>query len=436
MTPPAKLLNRNFFLLWQGQFVSQLGSQAFAIAMMFWIKHETGSATLMGMLMMASTIPSVLLGPVAGTFADHHSRKLIIVWCDILNGLAVLTLAGLLFLAPEKTDFAIVWLFVVSVFLMTVSTFFRPAISAAIPDLVPADKLTAANSMNQFSMQLSGFLGQGAGGVLYRVLGAPMLFLIDGVSYLFSAFSEAFITIPQTIPEKTKGIRASWERFKTDTIAGFRFVWDSSGLKSLFGVAAFLNFLLVPIMVLLPFFVEDFLHATPDWFGYMMAGFGVGAMIGYVAAGAIKVSGRPRAAVVISALIVMSALFMSIGFATGPKVALVLFVALGLTNGLVNINIATVIQITTPSEIRGRVMGLLGTIAGGLTPIAMGLSGVVADLVDQNIPLIIIVCGAASTALSIAIAFNRHFRQFLAYEPPPATPESATAAAEDPQSNQ
>jgi len=435
MTPPAKLLNRNFLLLWQGQFVSQLGSQAFAIAMMFWIKHETGSATLMGMLMMASTIPSVLLGPVAGTFADHHSRKLIIVWCDILNGLAVLTLAGLLFLAPDNTDLAIVWLFIVSVFLMTVSAFFRPAISAAIPDLVPTDKVAGANSMNQFSMQLSTFLGQGAGGVLFRLLGAPMLFLIDGLSYLFSAFSEAFITIPQTIPEKTKGLKASFERFKHDTMDGVRFVGKSSGLKTMFTVAAFLNFLLIPMIVLLPFLVEDHLHATTDWYGFMLAGFGVGAMAGFVVAGTVKFRGRTRSTLVIIALVIMSAIVASIGFTGSAKTAVGLFVAMGVVNGFININISTIIQVTTPSEIRGRVMGLLGTLSAGLAPIAMGLSGVVADLVDQDIPLIIKVSAGAATRLSIAVAVNRNFRDFLAYEPP-ATTDAATATAEDPQSNQ
>jgi len=324
----------------------------------------------------------------------------------------------MVFMAPDNIDFLIVWLFIISVLATIVSAFFRPAISAAIPDLVPPDKLASANSISQFSMQLSGFLGQGAGGVLYRVLGAPVLFLFDGLSYIFSAISEMFITIPQNIPEKTKGMRASWERFKTNTAAGFKFVWKSAGLRTLFGVAAFLNFLLTPVMVLLPFFVEDFLHATPDWYGYMMAGFGAGAMAGYVVAGSLRLSGRRRMKVVIVALIGMSLFFMSIGFMTGPMSALVLFVLLGVTNGMVNINIATVIQLTTPSEIRGRVMGLLGTLVGGLTPIAMGLSGVVADLVNQNIPIIIIFCGGSATVLSIALAFSRPYREFLAYVPP------------------
>jgi MFS family permease len=419
MAPPTKLLNKDFFLLWQGQFVSQIGSQAFAIAMMFWIKHETGSATLMGALMMASQIPSVLLGPVAGVWADSHSRKAIIVWCDALNGLAVLTLAGLLFLWPTATDTAIVWLFGVSVLVSTISAFFRPAIAASIPDLVPEAKVAAANSMNQFSIQLSGFLGMGSGGVLFRVLGAPVLFLIDGLSYIFSAISESFITIPQEIPERTRGLVAAFRKFRKDFIDGLRYVWGQAGLKSLFLIAAVLNFFLGPIGVLLPFYVEDYLHATPDWFGFMMAAFGVGAMVGYVAAGSLRPSGRVRAVMVIGGIILMAAFLASYSVVRSTWLAVTVSAAVGLCNGFVNINIVTIIQLTTPSGVRGRTMGLLGTLTGGLMPISMGLTGVITDLVDQNVPLMFAISGGTTTIIAALTSVNRHFRQFLAYEPPP-----------------
>src|SRR5947209_12481686 len=88
--PPARLWNRNFFLLWQGQTVSQFGNQAFAVAMMFWILENTGSASLMGLLMSLSILPGVLLAPFGGTFADRHSRVRILVVCDLIAGLGIL----------------------------------------------------------------------------------------------------------------------------------------------------------------------------------------------------------------------------------------------------------------------------------------------------------------------------------------------------------
>jgi len=414
---PAKLLNRNFFLLWQGQFVSQLGSQAFAIAMMFWIKHQTGSASLMGLLLMLSTLPSVILSPLAGTFADRHSRKKIIVWCDVINGLTVLTLAGLLIIKPNATELGIIWLFVVSLFASTIATFFRPAISASIPDLVPTDKVAGANSMNQFSLQLAAFIGQGSGGVLYRILGAPMLFLIDGISYLLSALSESFITIPQIIPEKAKNWRDTVKQFKVDTIEGLRYVVNNKGLRSLFLIAALLNFFIVPFMVLMPFFVEDFLHGTTDWFGYLMAAFGVGAMIGYTIAGTIKLRGEVRAIMIITAIILFCASMVLLANTRSLWTSLFIWVVVGLLNGFININIATILQLSTPTDIRGRVFGLLTTLSSGLTPIAMGLSGVVADLFDQNIPLIFTLSGSIATLFSLLVSFGKDFRNFLAYEP-------------------
>ena len=75
---PGKLWNRDFLLLWQGQLISQVGQRAFGLAMLFFVKEATGSATLMGLMMLLSAVPGVLLGPIGGTFADNFARKKIL----------------------------------------------------------------------------------------------------------------------------------------------------------------------------------------------------------------------------------------------------------------------------------------------------------------------------------------------------------------------
>jgi len=417
LTKPAKLWNRNFFLLWQGQFVSQLGNQAFSIAMMFWIKHQTGSATLMGLLMMLVHLPMVVLGPIAGTFADHYSRRKIIILCDLLAGVSVLALASLLFIFPHRTGLILILMFVVGLLLGAVRSFFNPAISAAIPDIVPSDKVAAANSLNQSSVQISTFIGQGLGGYLFVLLGAPLLILIDGITYLFSAFSESFITIPQILPEKSKVLKEKFALFKRDTLDGLKIVWKNTGMRSMFFMAAVLNFFIMPIIVLLPFYVEDYLGVTPDWYGYLLAGFGFGALLGYGVAGSVKISGQARTRTVIISLISLNVFLASLSVVTSSFLALAVWGIIGAANGFVNINIITLLQISIPSELRGRIFGLLTTLTAGLTPIALGLGGVIGDLTGRNIPLIFGSCGIILIVLSVILALLRPFRRFLSGEP-------------------
>lgn len=416
MKQPTKLLNLNFVLLWQGQFVSALGSQMAAIAVVFWIKHATGSAAAMGLIQMLACLPAVILGPVGGTFADRYSRRRIIILCDLLSGAALLSLAAVMFLLPESTGTTLVWLTAVFVLIGLISAFFQPAISAATPDLVPRSSITRANSLSQFSVQLSVFLGQGLGGTLFRLLGAPAVFLLDGLTFWFSAFSETFITIPQTIPEKSSGWRQRFQTFKQDTWDGFRYIWNKTGLRELVLVSAALGFFTMPVVVLLPFYVEDFLRVEADWYGYMVAAYGIGSLFGYVVTGWIRISGRSRCKFMLAFILLQSSGYGVLGMVREPFVAALLAFLGGAIGGFVTVHIMTAVQITTPTEIRGRTFGLLATISGTLAPVSMGLAGIVADLLSHNIPLIYLACGAAMTGVSLPLMWSKGVREFLSFE--------------------
>jgi MFS family permease len=428
-----KLLNRDFFLLWQGQFISRLGTQVMIVALVFWIKRATGSATLMGVMQMIATLPAVLLGPVGGTFADRYSRRSIIILSDILRGVAMLSLSALIFLRPSAVDLALAWLFAVLIVTATITAFFEPAISAAIPDLVPQSRLARANSLGQLSFQLSVFIGQGIGGTLFRLLGAPALFLINGLSYLVSATSESFISIPQVVSDTSTSWKEEFACFKRETVKGFRHVWRTDGLREMVFVSVFLVFFTTPVIVLLPFYVEDFLGARADWYGFMLAAYGAGSLIGYLTAGTLRLSGRARGRWMIAFIILQAAGYGLLGLIRDPVTALAFALLGGATGGFVTVHITTILQITTPGEMRGRVFGVLATISNSLAPVAMGLAGVVADAVNQNIPLIYISCGAAMTLLTLLVSLSRRFRDYLTRDHEAAPPPGFQASVISPE---
>lgn len=414
--PATRLMNKNFFLLWQGQFVSQLGAQAFTIAMMFWVKHTTGSASILGLLMMASALPGLVVGPIGGAIADRYSRRSIIIFGDLVRGLAVLTLAAVLFLQPQATTLILVWLGAVALLTGVVDGLFRPAVIAAIPDLVPDEKVEAANSLNKVTIDGSTLIGQTAGGFLFSILGPAWLFLLDGVTYLFSAASESFIRIPQTVPDSTGGVRERFAQVWDDLRGGLRYVWHTPGTRSLILLMPLFNSALGVIVVLFPFYVEDYLGRGPTWFGWLVGCFGAGALVGSLLAGAVRLPGPVRGRMVPAAALFYALAPMSLAWITTPTTALGAVAVAGMMNGFMNVHVVSALQRSTPSEMRGRVFGVMETLVLGLTPIAMGLTGVVTDLTGRDVPLVFLGCGVFMTVLALLLAFNPNVRAFLSVE--------------------
>jgi MFS family permease len=257
--------------------------------------------------------------------------------------------------------------------------------------------------------------------MLFRLWGAPLLVLINGLSFLVAAISECFIKIPQKIPESGGGRKERFKTFKKDIAEGLSYVWKEPGLKRLFFFSAIFNFFTMPVIVLLPFYVEDFLKVRIDWYGYLAAAFGVGVLIGSLSTGFIKLSGKTRMRLMISFAIFNSLTVGLLGFAPDVKVALILAFLIGALGSFNGINVATILQMSTPSEIRGRAFGLLHTLSGSIAPVGMGLGGFLYDLVNRNITLIYVSCGVVMVLLSFLVSTSREFRRFLAYEPQPAS---------------
>jgi len=423
---PARLLNRDFLLLWQGQFVSMLGSQAFSVAMIFWIKRQTDSASLLGLGMLSQWVPAILLGPFGGTVADRMSRRTILILADVVRGVAAIALAALVFLVPGRSGTILVGLLALSAIMGICDAFFRPAISAAIPDLVPEEDVTRANSANRLALDVSTFVGQGSGGVLFRLIGPGILFFVDGVTYLFSALAESLIRLPPPPPvPKTAGWREAGADYWREIKLGLRYVASRKGLRYLLFLSPLDSFFMITIVVLLPFYVEDFLHVKPDWYGFLVAAFGAGSFLGSITAGATNITGRRRTWAYLICAGGIGPAAVAFGFARTPWMAMALLFAAGLMTGFNTIHSLSLAQLTTPKELRGRVLGLFETLGLSSMPIAAATAGIVADLLHRNIPLVYFGCGVALAAVALVQAGKREVREFLAYEP---SPEDRAAA--------
>jgi MFS family permease len=414
MEEPKKLFNKNFTLLWMGQTVSGIGSGFYTIAILLWLKGIGSSASTIGFLMVATSLPGVILGPFGGTLADRFSRKKIIVISDMVNGVAILVFALALLWRPEEEQLILVLLFAASTVRGIMTAFFLPAIIAAVPDLVPKEKVLAANSIRMLTAQTIGIAGQSLGGIAYLGFGAVKIFIFNSISYIFSGISELFMKIPKVFSgEKERGLGKIAKKFFGEMAEGFHYAKSQRGLFNVFLIMGAVNFFLNPFVVLMPFFVPDFLAAGDAWLGYLLGSLAVGMMLGVILANILRFNPKGQMRFLMLLTPVLGLLYLSLGFATSPVMALFLIMGKGMMAGIFNLSLETILQTRVPSEMRGRVFGLLRTITSGLIPISFGLAGIVADWLDRDIPLVFQFCGLMIFLSGLLISFNGGYREIL-----------------------
>ncbi len=137
--------HRNFSLIWTGQLVSTIGSALTSLAASILVYRQTdGSALSVGLMLMATAAPSLLVGLVAGVFVDRFDRRRIMIIADLLR-------AVLVFLVPVLVPYSIVWLYVIVMLASAVGQFFDPAYESVLPETAPDEELAAANSLMAIS---------------------------------------------------------------------------------------------------------------------------------------------------------------------------------------------------------------------------------------------------------------------------------------------
>lgn len=398
-----KLWTPGFFILWQSQLVSTLGDAAYSVALGFWVLAVTGSTALMGMLMAASTLPGVLVSPFAGVLIDRYNRKYLLILMDMIRGLSIMLIS----IAAFKGWIAIWIVFAAGIILSICGAVFRPGVNSSVPDIVSNSKLQNANSMLAIATTGSNMIGNVAGGFIFQLLGAPFLFLFNGLSYLFSGISIFFVNIPK-IEKNNK------QDFWKDMSDGFSFMWKFKGLRYILFLAAVINFFsYIAIVLLLPLF-----QRTPSLgagrYGIAMACFMGGAMAGFLFSSIVSIPPpRKLKLFIISTVIYNISLIIAVNQSYFIIMLIFLFIG-GFFNSVVNVILLSTVQSTTPQEMRGKVMAFMSMTTQGLTPFAMALGGVLAGFI--SIRILISTSFLIVVIIVIPFYFIKSFKTFISYD--------------------
>ena len=372
VSPANETTYRQYLSFFLGQQFSLLGSSIVQFAIVWWINLETASTLYLSLAAFVGFVPMVVLGFFTGVLADRFNRKIIIALADFAQAfITVLLIVS--FLMGWASIFVVLGLLA---FRGVCQAFHAPTVSAIVPSMVPQNRLSRMNSLEYVLSGVVNVAGPLIAAILLAFVRIEQILWIDPATFLVAVIILSVTKIPS--------VRETHEKtsFKGDFMQGFAFIRSARGLLPLIFLATVLNFLIMPISTLLPYFVKfDHLGVASDL-----------AMVEAVIQGGLLAGGlfmlinkgfkKKIAAFVISILISL------IGYAIVSLTPLGLFwfmavagLMFSLPVPIANVSVRTIIQTVVPLKIQGRVSSVIMSLASLASPLGMIMSGALANYV-------------------------------------------------------
>jgi predicted MFS family arabinose efflux permease len=393
------LANRNFRLLWLGESVSLLGDQFYFVALPWLVFQITSSSLAFGTVLMVAGIPRALLMLVGGAATDRFSPRMVMLISNLLRLVITLILIGIV----TGQTIQLWMLYGIAFCFGVVDAFFYPAYRAMIPVIMDEDQLQASNSLMLSTSQLVNIGGPGIAGMLVQAVGVALAFVFDAFTFLFTSI---MLLLMRPTPVTPAVPHLEVEQTRAGILAAIRemlsFVRHHPALRTIILVIASVNFLFTgPLIVGSAALARVRFTEGAAAYGALLSAFGVGMLMGTLAAGVIR--SRQTGLISLMLLAVQGLLLVAVGFTSTLVLACLLLVFVGITAGFGNVFVITLSQKLVTKDMMGRFMSLMVLAEVGLTPMSNALAGVLAD---WNVTALFFLAGGLLTLVSLLAARN------------------------------
>ena len=275
------LKNRNFFLLWLGQIISQLGDRLDQMALIGLVYlRAPGSAWEIAKILSFTIIPVFLIGPIAGVYVDRWDRRRTMYICDLLRSVLVLMIPLFLF---YRASLVPVYLIIFITF--SIGRFFVPAKMSIIPDLVEKKDLLIANSLVNTTGMIAAILGFGISGIIVEWLGAKSGFYLDALSFFVSGLLIFLIAKRSSVPMDFKKVGKEIVEVISKSVLqeikeGVVYFVQKKEIRFTASIIFFLWSALGSVYVVVIVFVQKTLHSATKDLGLLVMFLGLGLFLG------------------------------------------------------------------------------------------------------------------------------------------------------------
>jgi DHA3 family macrolide efflux protein-like MFS transporter len=391
---------KNIILYLTSQIISLLGS-SLAQCVIFWhITLVTQSGTMMTIAMVAGFLPTFMVSPFAGVWADRYDRKKIIILADGLVALATLGL----FIA-FRFGFTSVWLIIAA---MAVRGFGQgiqqPAVGAFLPQLVPQTQLMRVNSISSSAQSAMMLISPALGGVLYAMFPIEVTFAVDVIT---AAIAIVIIRFFVKSGQQERSVSSENISYFADLKLGIRYVAKHSFIGRLLAYTAPLTILIAPVAILFSLHLAQKFSADAKMLAINDTLFAVGMLAG--SALMMTWGGFKRRQLTI-ALGCGAMAIGTIAYGIAPSFAVFacFTVFIGLSMPLFNTPATVMLQENVENEYLGRVMSLMSMLTTLGMPVGLLVFGPLADKIGMQTEFFL--TGGAMLVITIMFALDKRIR--------------------------
>ena len=402
--PPAlrALNHRDFRLFWIGQSISSIGSWMQSVGLSWLVLELTNSPFRLGVVSALQFGPVLLLSAIAGVVVDRTPKRPLILATQTALMVPAFALAAL-----SWGGWVRYWhVALLAGLIGIVNALDMPSRQSFLVEMVGHEDLLNAMALNSATFNAARVAGPAIGGLLIARYGTALAFLLNAVSFL------AVVLTLAAVRAGTKARPRRGTTIREELADGVRYATRTPSVALILGLVFAVSTFAMNHGVLVPLFAREVLHEGVHVFGLLMASLGAGAVVGAVAV-AMGGYGRPPLAAVVIPGIGVALAILSLAFVRSFAVAAAVLFLVGIMQIIFQNGCNTIVQVTVPDELRGRVMGVYMMVFAGATPVGASLIGSVAEGV--GVPAACLVGGGlALIGVLLQLARWRHAKHIFA----------------------
>ena len=381
----SSLKHRDYRLLWGGTIFSSSGRWIQQVSLGWLAYVLTQSPLILGVVNGVLALPMLLLGPLGGVITDRVDRRLLMLWTQVW-----LMVTAFIFATMVAGQWVQLWSLYLFTFLMGAGwAFNQPVRQSLVPNVVPRKDLMNAVALNSAGFNITRIVGPALGGLLIAWITIAGNFYLQGLAYL----GVAVMIYMMHVPPNPRAARE--EHLTTNLWDGIRYVWAHKPILMQVMLALVPVLMAFPYISLMPIFAEDIYGVGAAGLGLLMAVPGIGAVIATLAMASFG-EFKHHGTILCLSIIVQGVGLVAFALAGNFVLALAFLVVVGGAQMSFMVTNNTLLQILTPDEFRGRVMGLY-MLNQGLMPLGSLFAGIVAEGVGA--PLAVAIMGGACATL-------------------------------------